>query len=71
MYPILIEHKKRSSRKAKGKEVSSSTYVDIEVSAGQYKSLLSGGALILNILSSGNETNLTIPFVGRAVIVLR
>ena len=66
MFPILIKHKKEKS-----KEVSSSTYVDIKVSAGQYKSLLSGGALILNILSSGNETNLTIPFVGRAVIVLR
>ena len=66
MFPILIKHKKEKS-----KEVLSSTYVDIEVSAGQYKSLLSGGALILNILSSVNETNLTIPFVGRAVIVLR
>ena len=66
MYPILIEHKKEKS-----KEVSSSTYVDIKVSAGQYKSLLSGGAFIINVLSSGGETNLTIPFVGRAVIVLR
>jgi len=71
MYPILIEHKKRSSRKAKSKEVLSSTYIDVEVSAGQYKSLLSGGAFIINVLSSGDETNLTIPFIGRAVIVLR
>ena len=66
MFPILIKHKKEKS-----KEVLSSTYVDIEVSAGQYKSLLSGGAFIINVLSSGEETNLTIPFVGRAVIVLR
>ena len=75
----MIDHKavlkRRAARptKTKSKKVSSN-YMNIIVSAEQYKALERNpsGGLFINVLSSGNvKSNLTKPHTGAVVLVLK